>query len=33
LRSLRKVSREVAGLHVTRRDWETLVRAYGRISV
>jgi 3-deoxy-D-manno-octulosonic acid kinase len=32
LRSLRKVSREVAGLHVARRDWETLVRAYGRIS-
>ena len=32
LRSLRKVDREVAGLHMTRRDWETLVRAYGQIS-
>jgi 3-deoxy-D-manno-octulosonic acid kinase len=32
LRSLRKVSREVAGLHVTRRDWEVLVDAYDQIS-
>jgi len=31
LRSLRKVSREVAGLHVTRRDWEVLVNSYDQI--
>jgi 3-deoxy-D-manno-octulosonic acid kinase len=31
LRSLRKVDREVAGIHVTRRDWDVLVTAYGQI--
>ena len=32
LRSLRKVSREVEGLHVRRRDWQVLVDAYDQIS-